>query len=361
MVKWENCARQGMCAFDLIGEWSILPISMNHSRRNFLKMAVGSAALASSSSAIAAKAEATTIPKRKFGRHDDKLTVLGLGGHTLYLAGSQREATEIVHRALDLGINFMDNAWTYHGGESENYMGVALEGRRDDVFLMTKFCNFKSENYTADAAGSMKMLEDSLRRLKTDYVDLWMMHDVVGNDAEDAYRKNGAIEAMELAKKQGKIRYNGFPGHTTRQIHVYLIKGGFDWDATLMPVSVMGALSSRTFEAEVMPLCEEKNIAVLGMKGFGGSRRTHLHEQTNVEEVLRYSLSYQQVCTHLVGMDKMEYVDMAVAGTAAAPMSAADRARYVVNDSPDSPDYAALHHGGPHYEGGCTHRRQHKA
>lgn len=335
--------------------------AMKHSRRNFLKMAVGSAAIAGSSTSFAAAAEATTIPKRKFGRHDDMLTVLGLGGHTLYLSGSQREANEIAHRAIDLGVNFFDNAWTYHGGAAEEYMGVALEGKRDKVFLMTKFCNFRSGKYTADAAGSMRMLEDSLRRLKTDYIDLWMMHNVVDDDAEDAYRKEGAIEAMERAKQQGKIRYVGFTGHTTPQVHIDMINGGFEWDATLMPVSVLGALSSRAFEAEVMPLCEAKNIAVLGMKGFGGSRRTHLHEQTNVEEVLRYSLSYSQVCSHLVGVDKMEYVDMAVAGTGAAPMSPGDRAQYVVNDSPDSPDYAALHHGGPHYEVGCAHRRKHHA
>ncbi|MEM1223549.1 MAG: aldo/keto reductase [Verrucomicrobiota bacterium] len=329
---------------------------MKVSRRNFLKMTAGTAALASSSAGFAKAAESTVIPKRKFGRHDDMLTVLGLGGHTLYLAGSQREANAIVDRAIDLGVNFFDNAWTYHGGRAEEYMGVALQGKRDRVFLMSKFCNFRSGNYTPDAAGSMKMLEDSLRRMKTDYLDLWMMHNVIGDDAEDAYRKEGSIEAMEQAKKQGKIRYAGFTGHTTPQIHRDMIEGGYEWDATLMPVSVVGALSSRAFEKEVMPLCEEKNIAVLGMKGFGGSRRTHLHYKTNVEEVLRYALSYDQVCTHLVGIDKLEYVDMAVAGTGSKPMVSGDRARYAVNDAPDSPDYAAMQHGAEHYEEGCTYR-----
>jgi hypothetical protein len=97
------------------------------------------------------------------------------------------------------------------------------------------------------------------------------------------------------------------------------------------------------------------------MKGFGGSRRTHLHETTNAQEVLQYSLSYPQVCCHVVGVDKMEYVDQAVAGSAAQPFKAKERARFAVNDAPDSPDYAAMQHGAEHYESACSHRRQHKA
>ena len=337
---------------------TLLCISMNLSRRNFLKVSVGSAALATTPAAIAKKASATIIPKRKFGRHDDLLTVLGVGGHTLYLSGSQKEATDIAHRALDLGVNFFENAWDYHGGEAEEYMGVALEGRRDDIFLMSKFCNYHMSKYTEDVAGAMKMLEDSLRRLKTDHLDLWMLHHVSDDDAEDAYRQDGAIEAMELAKKQGKIRYTGFTGHTEVKVHRDLIEGGYEWDATLMPVSVVGALQSRKFESEIMPLCEKHGIAVLGMKGFGGSRRTELHGKTTVQEALQYSLSYPQVCTHVVGIDKIDYINQAVAGASAKPFEAAERARFAVNDSPDSPDFAAMQYGGKHYESGCCSGRR---
>jgi aryl-alcohol dehydrogenase-like predicted oxidoreductase len=331
---------------------------MNLTRRNFLKASVGTAALASTPAAFAKKASATVIPKRKFGRHDDMLTVLGVGGHTLYMAGSQKEATEIAHRALDLGVNFFENAWDYHGGEAEKYMGVALEGRRDDIFLATKYCNFHGRPEDATVAQAMKQLEDSLRRLKTDHLDLWMLHHVSGDDAEDAYKTDGAIEAMELAKKQGKIRYSGFTGHTTVQVHRDLIEGGYQWDATLMPVSVVGALQSRAFEREIMPLCEKHEIAVLGMKGFGGSRRTQLHGKTNVQEALQYSLSYPQVCTHVVGIDKLDYINQAVAGCAAKPFEAAERARFAVNDAPDSPDFAAMQHGGKHYDAGCPGARK---
>ncbi|MBL6828869.1 MAG: aldo/keto reductase [Puniceicoccaceae bacterium] len=334
---------------------------MKVTRRNFLKTTIGSAVFAGSPAAIAKTAEGTKIPKRKFGRHDDMLTVVGIGGHTLYYTGSQKEANEVVHRAYDLGVNFFENAWGYHKGVAEEYMGNALKGKRENVFLMTKFSNFRGDG-DPTLEGAMKHLEDSLRRLKTDYLDLWMMHNVVGNDAQDAYKSDGAIAAIELAKKQGKIRYGGFTGHTEPKIHRDVIEGGYEWDATLMPVSVVGALKSRAFEEDTMPLCKKHNIAVLGMKGFGGSRRTHLHGQTNVEEVLRYALSYDQVCTHVVGIDKVDYVNQAVAASVARPMSQGDRAQFAVNDTQDSPDYSAMMHGGELYEDGCCSRRsQHRA
>jgi len=331
---------------------------MQFTRRNFLKMTLGSTAIATSPSLFAKAAESTTIPKRKFGRHDDMLTVVGLGGHTLYLAGSQKEANAIAHRAIDLGVNFFDNAWDYHGGEAEIYAGIAFQGKRDKLFLMSKMCNYHKSQRPATVAGAMKMLEDSLTRLKTDHLDLWMMHNITDDDVEDAYRKDGAIEALERAKQEGKVRYTGFTGHTDPALHVEMIQRGYQWDATLMPVSVVGALKSRQFESDVMPLCEKDNIAVLGMKGFGGSRRTHLHERTNVEEVLRYSLSYPQVCSHLVGVDKLEYVDQAVAGTAATPMTATERQQFAVSNNPLSPDYAALQHGGSYYEKGLSAREE---
>jgi aryl-alcohol dehydrogenase-like predicted oxidoreductase len=236
-------------------------------------------------------------------------------------------------------------------------MGIAMQGMRDKVFLMSKFCNFHGRPEDATVAKAMEQLEDSLRRLKTDHLDLWMMHNVSGDDAEDAYKKDGAIEAMELAQKQGKIRYTGFTGHTDPQVHTDLIQGGYEWDGILMPVSVVGALKSRQFEEQNMELIAEKNIAVLGMKGFGGSRRTHLHGKTNAEEILQYSLSYPQVCTHVVGVDKLEYVDQAVAASSTTPMAPADRARYAVDEIGDA---AALAHGGALYERDACCNRGHQ-
>ena len=335
---------------------------MSFTRRDFLKFSVGSAALSQTPAAIAKAASQTTVPRRRFGRHSDLLSVVGIGGHTLYLSGSQKEATEIVSRAFDQGINFYENAWDYHDGEAESYMGNALEGKREKVFLMTKYCNFHQGKEKATVAEAMKHLEDSLRRLKTDYLDLWMLHNVSGNDAEDAYKQDGAIEAMELAKQQGKIRYTGFTGHTETKVHIDLIKGGYAWDATLMPVSIVGALKSRAFEREVMPLCEEKQIAVLGMKGFGGSRRTQLHSQTNVQEVLQYSLSYPQVCTHVVGIDKLEYVEQAIVASSAQPWTPDQRSAYAQADArPGTSTHAASLMAGKYYEAGCSHHRPEQA
>lgn len=271
------------------------------------------------------------VPRRAFGRHDETVSVIGFGGHTLKLAESPEAAREIVARAVSSGVTFFENAWDYHGGEAEEVMGNALQGQaRDQLFLMSKFCIFHSERYPRNKAGAMMMLEDTLRRLKTDYLDLWMLHNVSGNDAQQAYADNSAIAALELAKKQGKIRYTGFTGHTDPAIHVDLIRRGFNWDATLMPVSALGALSAHQFEREVMPLCESENIAVLGMKGFGGSKRAFLHGKTNVEQVVRYSLSYPQVCSHMIGIDKLPYVDEAVSAAQKAPMTMSERQEHVV-------------------------------
>lgn len=337
---------------------------MNISRRRFFKVAVGSAVSASASKAFSAVDESREIPRRKFGRHSDQLSVVGFGGHTLYLSGSQSEANEIVHTAIDHGVNFFENAWDYHGGEAEVYMGKALQGKRDKVFLMSKFCIYHSgswlSQYRPNKSGAMKMLEDSLRRLKTDYLDLWMLHNIKGDDSQKAYESGGAIEALEEARKQGKIRYVGFTGHTTPQVHRDIIEGGFEWDATLMPVSVVGALNSREFEKEVMPLCEESNIAVLGMKGFGGSRRTKLHGKTNIEEVIRYSLSYPQVCTHVVGIDKLEYARQAIAASSATPMSILKRNAVQAKHATGVNDEFAMNHGGHFYESGYCQGDHHQ-
>ena len=331
---------------------------MKVSRRNFLQLSAGSAALLGRSSAVAKEADRVVVPRRNFGRHEDQVSVFGVGGHTLYMSGSQKDANEIVARAVDRGVNFFDNAWDYHDGGSEEYMGIALEGKRDKVFLMTKFCNHHNGSaakaYTPDVKGSMKMLEDSLRRLKTDHLDLWMMHQVSHDDLTDAYRPGGAIEALELAKKQGKIRYTGFTGHSDVNIHRGMIEGGYEWDAILMPISVLGAMDSRKFEG-IIPLCEEKKIALLGMKGFAGSRRTDLHTRTSPEEVLGYSLSYSQVCTQLIGFDKLEYLDQAIAASNVKPMTPEKRAEFAVNDDVNAAEIVMRKHGGTYYDSCCEY------
>jgi uncharacterized protein len=145
------------------------------------------------------------IPLRRFGRHNVRISVLGFGGHHLGDAPDQRTAVRLVRQAVDGGITFFDNCWEYHRGKTEDWMGAGLKGVRDGVFLMTKVCT-----HGRDKTLALRMLEESLRRLRTDYLDLWQVHGVCfENDPDLFIRKDGAAEALEQAKKDGKVRLSG--------------------------------------------------------------------------------------------------------------------------------------------------------
>ena len=155
------------------------------------------------------------IARRPFGRHPDLVSIIGLGGYHLGKAKTIAEAVRIVHEAIDAGINFLDNAWEYHEGESERRMGRAIADRRDSVFLMTKVCT-----HGRDATVAMRQLDESLRRLRTDYLDFWQVHECVySNDPDRHFARGGVVEALERAKSQGKVRYVGFTGHKDPEIH----------------------------------------------------------------------------------------------------------------------------------------------
>ena len=153
-----------------------------------------------------------------------------------------------MHEAIDAGITFFDTCWEYYDGKSEDWLGRALAGKRDEVFLMTKVC---THGRGADLA--MRMLEESLRRLQTDHLDLWQIHGVCfDDDPELAYRKGGVIEALELAKRQGKARFVGFTGHKDPAIHLEMITRGFPFDTVQMPLNCFDA-TFRSFEQHVLP------------------------------------------------------------------------------------------------------------
>ena len=307
-------------------------VVMKSSRRGFLKAVAGTVGSVPFVGLGSSQAAAGSVPKRKFGRHDEMVSVVGLGGQTLGFAESKEEARRIARHAIDVGITFFDNAWDYLEGRAEEWMGYAIaDGWRDKIFLMTKVCTHGKPLPHGGKEGAMKMLEQSLTRLGTDHLDLWMIHQLENEEeVKKAYGPGGVIEALELAKKQGKIRYTGFTGHTDPKSHVKMLKGGYAFDASLMPVSALGAMSSRRFEEVVMPALIEHNIAVIGMKGFGGSKRSHLHGLVNPESVLRYSLSYPQVCTHLIGMDKYPFIDQAALASSKTPMTEAERQAFKV-------------------------------
>jgi predicted aldo/keto reductase-like oxidoreductase len=225
------------------------------------------------------------MPYRVFGKTGERVSILGVGGYHIGVQATPDESVAIIRTAIDSGINFLDNAWEYNGGTSEVRMGLALQdGYRQKAFLMTKVCG-------RDYKTAMKNLEESLRRLKTDVIDLWQFHECnYDNDAEWIFSKDGAVHAAIEAKKQGKVRYIGFTGHKSPHIHKKMLERDFDWDALQCPLNVMDA-HYRSFAREVLPIAIQRGIGVVGMKPLGGDGGLPRKGGVTVEECLRYSLS----------------------------------------------------------------------
>ena len=239
------------------------------------------------------------IPRRPFGTSGELVSALALGGYHLGLVGNQREAIRIVHAAIDAGITFMDNAWEYHEGESEEILGKALVGRRDQVFLMTKVCT-----HGRDRAVAMRQLTQSLRRLKTDHLDLWQVHECVyPNDPERHFAPGGVIEALAEAKEQGLVRYVGFTGHKLPEIHLAMLAYGFPFDSVQIPLNCFDA-TFRSFEHEVLPEARRQGLAILGMKSMGGEGDAVRKKVVSADEALRYAMSLP-VTTTVSGIDSM--------------------------------------------------------
>jgi aryl-alcohol dehydrogenase-like predicted oxidoreductase len=254
------------------------------SRRAFLGTA--GAAIAGGGGIMAQGNGSGQIPKRALGRTGVEVSILGVGGYHLGSAEGQDEAKRIVDEAIDAGINFFDNAWEYHQGTSEEWTGAALRGKRDRVILMTKVCTHGRDKSTA-----MQMLEESLKRLGTDHLDIWQIHEVVyDNDPDLIFRPNGAAEALEQAKKDGKTRFVGFTGHKDPAIHLRMLSHGFPFDTVQMPLNCLDA-TFRSFEQRVLPVANQQGLAVLGMKSMGGSGELIVNGAATPAEALRYAMS----------------------------------------------------------------------
>jgi len=240
------------------------------------------------------------VPTRLFGRHPDVVSAIGLGGYHLGLVSSQREAVRIVHAAIDGGITFMDNAWEYHDGESEIRMGKALRDRRARVFLMTKVCT-----HGRDAKTAMRQLEQSLRRLNTDYLDLWQVHECVyENDPDLHFAPGGVIDALDRAKRDGKVRFVGFTGHKHPDIHLRMLSTGYPFDSCQLPLNGFDA-HFRSFELRVLPELTRQGIAPIGMKSLGGDGGAVKRRAVRVGDALRYAMSLP-VATTVSGIDSMK-------------------------------------------------------
>jgi uncharacterized protein len=238
-----------------------------------------------------------TVPHRPLGKTGLDVSIIGVGGFHLGSTKDQPAANEIVARALDAGINFFDNAWDYHDGLSETRLGEALVGKRDRAVVMTKVCT-----HGRDAKVAMQMLEESLRRLRTDHIDVWQIHEVIyDNDPDLIFAPGGAAEALVQAKQQGKVRFVGFTGHKDPAIHLRMLDHGFPFDTVQMPLNCLDA-TFRSFEQRVLPEANRRGLAVLGMKSLGGSGEIVKYGAATPDEALRYAMSLP-VATTISGME----------------------------------------------------------
>jgi aryl-alcohol dehydrogenase-like predicted oxidoreductase len=257
-----------------------------------------------------ANEERNGIPYRTLGHTGEKVSCIGMGGfHLGKKELSDSDATKLIHSGLDQGLNFLDNSWDYNKGESEVRMGKALKegGYRQRAFLMTKI-----DGRTKESAA--EQIDESLKRLKTDHVDLLQFHEVIRyEDPDRIFAPGGAIEAFLDAKKAGKTRYIGFTGHKDPHIHLYMLtvadQHGFRFDTVQMPINVMDA-HYRSFGELVVPELVKRNIGVLGMKSMGDS--VILKSKTvSAMECLHYALNLPTSVV-ITGIDKPEILDQAI-------------------------------------------------
>ncbi|MEW5979663.1 MAG: aldo/keto reductase [Acidobacteriota bacterium] len=226
------------------------------------------------------------IPTRIFGRTGVRLTVIGQAGGRFPLT-TDEEAIAITRRAVDLGINYFDTAHSYWDGHSEEVYGKVLPEFRKQVFITTK-------STQRSRKGAEEELNLSLKRLKTDYVDLWQVHSIQDkDDVEKTFAPGGAIEAFEAAKKAGKCRFIGFTGHLDPEAHVQMLKAYDKWDTILMPLHIADPLYL-SFEKTVLPLAVERGLGIQGMKNFANGK---LLQSFAVRECLGYVLSLPIHCT----------------------------------------------------------------
>ena len=247
---------------------------------------------------------------RKLGSTGEEVSAIGVGGWHLSLPHVDKKlAIRIVREAIDRGINFLDNSWDYNDGKSEERMGEALQdGYRERAFVMTKI-DGRSKKEAA------KQLDESLKRLDVDCIDLVQHHEIIRfEDPDRIFREDGANAALIEARAAGKLRYIGFTGHKDPHIHLYMLEvaaqHGFRFDAVQMPLNVMDA-HFRSFEQKVLPELVKENIGVLGMKSMANGILLKSKTVTPTE-CLHYALSLPTSVV-ITGIDKMEILDQALA------------------------------------------------
>ncbi len=288
------------------------------SRRSFLKSAAAAAVLSSASPQVLMAETKEAMPQRTLGRTGEKVSAIGLGGYHIGKQADEAESITIIRSAIDGGITFMDNCWDYNGGASEIRMGKALrDGYRQKVFLMTKI-----DGRTNNSAASQ--IDESLKRLQTDHIDLMQFHEVIRlEDPDRIFADGGAMEALVEAKQAGKIRYIGFTGHKDPFVHLRMLDLAAAhqsrFDTVQMPLNVMDA-HFRSFEHQVLPRLVADQVGVLGMKALGDPFILESKTVTPIE-CLHYAMNLP-TSTVITGIDNMKILDQALeAARTFKPMS----------------------------------------
>jgi len=255
-----------------------------------------------------AEQSSAQMPKRQLGKTGVSVSAIGLGGSHIGQVKDEAEAKRIMHAAIERGVTFFDNCWDYNDGKSEEWMGNALrDGFREKVFLMTKLDG-------RTKASAKAQLEQSLKRLRTEMIDLVQIHEIIRmSDPARCFGEGGTMEALLEAKKEGKLRFVGFTGHKHPDIHLAMLdaadKAGFAFDAVQMPLNVMDA-HYESFEKKVLPRLVEKQIGVLGMKSMGAGIILESKLVSPIE-CLHYALSLPTSVV-ITGFDSMAVLEQGI-------------------------------------------------
>jgi aryl-alcohol dehydrogenase-like predicted oxidoreductase len=237
-----------------------------------------------------------SISKRRLGTTGIDVTILGLGGEgILRTYGHDKQAYELINKAVDLGITYLESARAYSG--SESYYGKALTERREDVFLASK-------SHSRDKKGALQHLHETLVNMKTDHLDLWQVHDVrTKEDVEEIFGPGGALEAFQEARDKGFVRFLGITGHHDPGVLLGCMER-FHFDTVLIPVNPAEP-AYKSFAEEVIPVAGDRGMGIIGMKVYFRGFAAKLPGVTSVEPFYRYALS-QPITTAVIGCDDIE-------------------------------------------------------
>lgn len=265
------------------------------------------------------------LPKRILGRTGIAVTIMGLGGEgVLRTYGHENDAYRLINRALDLGINYCESARAYSG--SESYYGLALKERRGEVFLTSK-------SHGRRKTGARAQLQETLRNMKTDHLDLWQVHDVrTADDIDEIFGPGGAIEAFVEAKEQGRTRFVGITGHHDPAI-ISRCLGLFDFDTVLLPVNPAEPAFD-DFLTTVLPLARSKGMGIIGMKVYFRGLAEQLPWYSSMEPFLRFALS-QPITTAVIGCDSVAQLEENVEFAASfTPLSEEEQRELIAETAP---------------------------